>query len=67
MAQCAVIISMAAGLEVLERKAMNMKKPAHPAMKKPVSRATLLEYLLSDFIEVEDMLLQLELRTVLGP
>jgi len=43
----------------LERKAMNMKKP--------VSRATLLEYLLSDFIEVEDMLLQLELRTVLGP
>lgn len=51
----------------MERKAMNMKKPAHPAMKKPVSRATLLEYLLSDFIEVEDMLLQLELRTVLGP
>jgi hypothetical protein len=46
----------------LERKAMNMKKPAHPAMKKPVSRATLLEYLLSDFIEVEDMLLQLELK-----
>ena len=36
----------------MERKAMNMKKPAHPAMKKPVSRATLLEYLLSDFIEV---------------
>ena len=39
-----------------------MKKPAHPAMKKPVSRATLLENLLSDFLEVEDLFLKLELK-----
>jgi hypothetical protein len=39
-----------------------MKKPVHAAMKKPVSRATLLEDLLSDFLEVEDMLLKLELE-----
>jgi hypothetical protein len=31
-------------------------------MKKPVSRATLLEDLLSDFLEVEDILLKLELE-----
>jgi hypothetical protein len=39
-----------------------MKKPVRPAMKKPVSRATLLEDLLSDFLEVEDILLKLELE-----
>jgi hypothetical protein len=39
-----------------------MKKPVHAAMKKPVSRATLLEDLLSDFLEVEDILLKLELE-----
>jgi hypothetical protein len=37
-----------------------MKKPAHPAIKKPVSRATLLEGLVSDFLEVEDIFLKLE-------
>ena len=49
------------GPEVVE-ETVNIKKPAHPAMKKPVSRATLLEDLLSDFLEVEDMLLKLELK-----
>jgi hypothetical protein len=39
-----------------------MKKPVRPAMKKPVSQATLLEDLLSDFLEVEDILLKLELE-----
>jgi hypothetical protein len=39
-----------------------MEKPAHPTLKKPVSRATLLEHSLSDFLEVEDILLKLELK-----
>jgi hypothetical protein len=39
-----------------------MKKPVHPTLKKPVSRATLLEYSLSDFLEVEDILLKGELK-----
>ena len=44
------------------KEAVNMKKPVHPAMKKRGSRATLLEDILSDLIEVEDMLLELELK-----
>jgi len=43
-----------------------MKKPAS-ATKKPVRRATLLEDLLSDFLEIEDILLKMELKDGLGP
>jgi len=39
-----------------------MKKPAAGATKKPVRRATLLEDLLSDFLEIEDILLKMELK-----
>jgi hypothetical protein len=39
-----------------------MKKTVHPAMKRRGSRATLLEDILSKLIEVEDMLLELELK-----
>ena len=36
-------------------------------MKKPVKRATLLEHVLSDFLKVEDILLQVELKDALQP
>jgi len=36
-------------------------------MKKPVKRVSLLEDLLSDFIEIEDILLKLELTNELQP
>jgi hypothetical protein len=36
-------------------------------MKKPVKRASLLEHVLSDFLEVEDILLKLELQGELQP
>jgi hypothetical protein len=39
-----------------------MKKPVHAAIEKPVGRATLLQDLLRDFLEVEDILLKLELE-----
>jgi hypothetical protein len=38
-----------------------------PPMKKPVKRASLLEHVLSDFLEVEDILLKLELKGELQP
>jgi hypothetical protein len=44
-----------------------MKKTVHPAMKRRGSRATLLEDILSDLIEVEDMLLELELKDSVRP
>jgi hypothetical protein len=44
-----------------------MKKPVVRAVKKPVSRATLLEELLSEFLELEDMLLKIELKNALQP
>ena len=37
------------------------------AMKKPVQRVSLLEDVLSDFMEVEDILLKLELKEKLQP
>lgn len=37
------------------------------AMKKPIQRAILLEDVLSDFLEVEDILLQLKLKDALRP
>jgi len=36
-------------------------------MRKPVKRASLLEHALSDFLEVEDILLKLELQGELQP
>lgn len=36
-------------------------------MKKPIQRAILLEDVLSDFLEVEDILLQLKLKDALRP
>jgi adenosine deaminase len=36
-------------------------------MKKPAKRATLLEHVLSDFLKLEDILLQLELKDALQP
>jgi hypothetical protein len=36
-------------------------------MKKPVKRASLLEHVLSDFLEVEDILLKLDLKGELQP
>ena len=36
-------------------------------MKKPVKRASLLEDVLSDFLKIEDILLQLELKNALQP
>ena len=36
-------------------------------MRKPVKRASLLEHVLSDFLEVEDILLKLELQGELQP
>jgi hypothetical protein len=36
-------------------------------MKKSVKRATLLEHVLSDFLKLEDILLQLELKDALQP
>jgi hypothetical protein len=44
-----------------------MKKPAARATKKPVRRATLLEDLLSNFLEIEEILLQMELKDRLEP
>jgi len=44
-----------------------MKKPVGRAMKKPVRRATLLEDLLSDFLEIEDIPLKMELKDELRP
>jgi hypothetical protein len=41
--------------------------PAILTRKKPVRRATLLEDVLRDFLEVEDTLLKLELKGVLQP
>jgi hypothetical protein len=64
---CTAICQGAARLEVLSNKAVNMKKTVHPAMKRRGSRATLLEDILSDLIEVEDMLLELELKDSVRP
>jgi len=44
-----------------------MKKPAAGATKRPVRRATLLEDLLSDILEIEEILLQMELKDGLEP
>ena len=44
-----------------------MKKPADRAMKKPVRRATLLEEVLSGFLDIEDVLLKMELQNGLKP
>jgi len=44
-----------------------MKKPAAGATKRPVRRGTLLEDLLSDILEIEEILLQMELKDGLEP
>lgn len=44
-----------------------MKKPVGRVPKKPVRRATLLEDLLSDLLEIKDLVLKMELNDGLKP
>jgi hypothetical protein len=49
---------------------MRSRPRTHPdilASKKPVRRATLLEFALRDFLELENILMKLELKGVLHP
>jgi len=55
------------GLPRVGYHALAMKKPVVPSMKKTVRRATLLEDLLSDLLEIEDLLMKMELKNALDP